>query len=105
MKIYNVIYRPEAVSDIFDVDRWVHSVSLDPVTAQRFTDRIWATCEKIGNAPLGGRPRDDLLPGLRTVPFEKKAIIAYRVDGETVEIVNVFYGGSDLILLRPKPAS
>lgn len=82
-------------------------MSLDPVTAQRFTDRIWAACEKIGNAPLGGRPRDDLLPGLRTVPFEKKAIIAYRVDGETVEIVNVFYGGSDYeaILLRPKPAS
>lgn len=35
---------------------------------------------------------DDLQAGLRTVPFEKSAVIAYRI-GETVDITNIFYGG------------
>lgn len=53
-----------------------------------------ARCRKIGDAPNGGRPRDDLEPGLRTVPFERTAIVAYRVT-DNVEITNVFYGGRD----------
>lgn len=75
--------------------RWVYEVSLDPVTAERFTARLVAACERIGNVPHGGRPRDDLLPGLRTVPFEKRAVIAYLVEAETVVITNVFCGGRD----------
>ena len=62
--------------------------------ALAFVRRIRARCHKIGDAPKGGRPRDDLQPGLRTVPFERSTVIAYRV-GNTVEIVNVFYGGRD----------
>ena len=95
VKVYKVSYRETAVADILDVYRWVYEVSLDPVTAERFTARLEAACERIGNVPLGGRPRDDLLPGLRTVPFEKRAVIAYLVEAETVVITNVFYGGRD----------
>lgn len=36
--------------------------------------------------------RDDLAPGLRIVPFEHSAVIAYHV-ADAVEIVNTFYGG------------
>jgi len=49
----------------------------------------------IGNAPHGGRSRDDIMPGLRTVPFEHSAVIAYIVDDGLVCIVNIFYGGRD----------
>ncbi|RWM92906.1 MAG: type II toxin-antitoxin system RelE/ParE family toxin [Mesorhizobium sp.] len=35
------------------------------------------------------------MPGLRTVPFEHSAIIAYVVEGDLVRIVNIFYGGRD----------
>ena len=95
VKVYKVTYRETATADILDVYRWVCEVSLDPVTAERFTARLVAACERIGNVPHGGRPRDDLLPGLRTVPFEKRAVIAYLVEAETVVITNVFYGGRD----------
>jgi toxin ParE1/3/4 len=95
VKVYKVTYRETAVADILDVYRWVYEISLDPVTAERFTARLEATCQRIGNVPLGGRPRDDLLTGLRTVPFEKRAVIAYLVEGETVVVTNVFYGGRD----------
>ena len=95
VKVYKVSYREAASTDILDVYRWVYEVSLDPVTAERFTARLVAACQKIGEIPLGGRPRDDLSPGLRTVPFEKRAVIAYLIEAETVVITNVFYGGRD----------
>lgn len=95
MKRYSVTYREEAASDLAAIYRWVYEASLDPITAERFLQRILAMCEKIGTMPHGGRPRDDLLPGLRTFPFEKRAVIAYRVGDDTVEITNVFYGGRD----------
>jgi toxin ParE1/3/4 len=44
---------------------------------------------------MGGIARDDLHPGLRTVPFEHTAVIAYVVEDDQVCITNVFYGGRD----------
>jgi toxin ParE1/3/4 len=95
LKRFNVTYRDSASADILDIYRWVYELSLDPVTAERFTARLMAACERIGDIPLGGRPRDDLLQGLRTVAFEKRAVIAYMVSDATVTITNVFYGGRD----------
>jgi toxin ParE1/3/4 len=45
--------------------------------------------------PKGGTRRDDLEPGMRTVPFEHSAIIAYKVEEKSVVIINIFYGGRD----------
>ena len=39
--------------------------------------------------------RDDLIPGLRIVPFERSALIAYVVDADAVRIISIFYGGRD----------
>ena len=89
-----IIYRPGAIADlqrIFDV---IAESSGSDLVAQRFIDRIMQRCSKIGDAPRGGRPRDDLKPGLRTIPFERTALIAYRIS-DLVEIINVFYGGRD----------
>ncbi len=95
MNRFKVTYQESAAADILDIYRWVYEVSLDPVAADRFTARLIAACERIGDIPHGGRSRDDLLTGLRTVPFERRAVIAYVVTDETVCITNVFYGGRD----------
>jgi toxin ParE1/3/4 len=95
VKTFRVTYREAASADILDVYRWVYAASLDPVTAERFTAQLLSACERIGDAPLAGRPRDDLFPGLRTMAFEKRAVIAYLVEADTVVITNVFYGGRD----------
>jgi hypothetical protein len=55
--------------------------------------RICIWLERIGNVPIIAR--DDLQPGLRTVPFEHSAVIAYVVEGDQVSVINVFYGGRD----------
>ncbi|MCJ2096478.1 type II toxin-antitoxin system RelE/ParE family toxin [Methylobacterium sp. J-072] len=93
MRRLEVVFRAEAEFDLLQIYRWVYVASRDPDVADRFLDRLVSRCERIGDAPHGGRPRDDLEPGLRTVSFERSAVIAYRIDGDRVEIVNVFYGG------------
>lgn len=95
MRRHEIKYRPEAVADLDDVFRFVLRLSDSQATAERFIGRILARCQRIGNVPLGGRPRDDLEPGLRIVPFEKTTVVAYKVETDCVRIVNVFYGGRD----------
>lgn len=92
-------YRPAAVDDIEDIFRGVLRVSASAEVARRYVERIRARCRRILLAPQGGRPRDDLAPGLRTVPFERRAVIVYRIIGDVVEITNVFYGGRDYAAL------
>lgn len=54
--------------------------------------------------PHGGRPRDDMAPGLRTVPFERVAVVAYLVEDDLVRFTDVFYGGRDFeALTRDHP--
>ena len=95
MRRLPVAYRPEARTDLADIFRTVLRVSQHVPTARGFVQRIKDRCERIGDAPHGGRPRDDLEPGLRTVPFEHSAVITYRVEPGRVRISNVFYGGRD----------
>lgn len=95
MRRFAVEYREEASADIEDIFDYVLKRSADLVTARRFAERIYARCESIGDAPLGGVSRPDLGKGIRMVPFEKSAVILYVVEGETVVIVNIFAGGRD----------
>ncbi len=95
MEKFEVVFRPEAADDLAEIHRWIVEASGEPGIAAAFTARIVAFCEKIGAMAHAGRPRDDLWPGLRTLPFEKRTVIAYRIAGGQVEITNVFHGGRD----------
>lgn len=95
MRRLEVRYQKEAVDDLDTIFATVLRGSASVVIAIGFIERIKARCERIGNAPHGGRPRDDLDPGLRTVPFEHTAVIVYRVERDCVRITNIFYGGRD----------
>lgn len=74
---------------------WLRRAGVSTRIRQAFIKRIRERCRRIGDAPHGGRTRDDLKPGLRTVPFEGRTVIAYTVDGDHVVITNIFYGGRD----------
>ena len=47
----------------------------------------------LASFPERGTRRDDILPGLRTIGFEHRASIAFRVTGEQVEIMAIAYAG------------
>ena len=104
MRRVKVTFRPDAIADLQHIYRLVATASGSNAVASKFVVRIMARCRKIGDVPHGGRPRDDLVPGLRIVPFEHTAVIAYHAEAR-VEIVNVFYGGRDYErLFRNDPA-
>ena len=95
MKRLPVEYRPTAAADLENIFTYVLSKSRNPVTAIGYTDRIFARCESIGDAPFGGVSRSDLGEGIRMVPFEKSVVILYVVEQHHVSITNVFAGGMD----------
>jgi toxin ParE1/3/4 len=45
--------------------------------------------------PHRGRTRDDLRPGLRTIGFRRRVVIAFAVFEDAVTVVGIFYGGRD----------
>jgi toxin ParE1/3/4 len=95
MRRLKVVLREEAVADLAEIYNHIARISGSHVTAIGFVRRIKMRCQRIGNVPMGGIARDDLQPGLRTVPFEHSAVIAYVVEDDQVSVTNVFYGGRD----------
>jgi toxin ParE1/3/4 len=63
--------------------------------ADGYIGRILFFCESLKTFPLRGTARDDLLPGLRTIGFERRVTIAFVVTTKFVLIEGVFYGGQD----------
>jgi toxin ParE1/3/4 len=57
-------------------------------------ERLIAACVRLEDLPNRGAPRDEILPGLRILGFERRVAIAYRV-ADSIEILRVFYGGQD----------
>jgi toxin ParE1/3/4 len=64
-------------------------------TADGYIRRIVAFCAGLSMFPLRGAARDDLLPGLRTIGFERRATISFMVSADAVLIEGVFYGGEN----------
>ena len=100
MKRYTVGLEPEAQADFDDIYGWIARAAGLSV-ADAFTERLRNYCEKLDVTPLRARPRDDLMPGLRVVTFEKSVSIAYRVQNDRVDILRFAYRGRDLKRLFP----
>lgn len=103
MRVLEVEYQPDALSDLEDIYQFVVRLSGSAAVAERFVGRIIDQCDRIGELPFMGTARDDLRPGLRTVGFERRAVIAYTIEPECVRITNVFYGGRDYEALYRDP--
>ncbi|MBZ9882286.1 type II toxin-antitoxin system RelE/ParE family toxin [Mesorhizobium sp. CA10] len=90
-----VVLSENAISDLEAIGSYILEKGGSENVANGFMDRVRERCRSIGNAPRRGRSRDDIAPGLRTVPFEHSAVITYVVESDVVLILNIFYGGRD----------
>ena len=95
MRRLEVVFSRDSLRDLRDIYVWIASNGAGPLTAERYTRRIEDRCNDIGSAPGAGRARNDPLPGLRLITFERSATIAYREVGHVVEILNIFGAGRD----------
>jgi toxin ParE1/3/4 len=91
---FKVFFRPRAEADLIALYRYVAETSGLSI-AGGYIDRIEAACMRLTTFPNRGRKRDDLAPGLRTIAFERRVTIAYRVLKTRVEIVTIAYAGRD----------
>lgn len=91
---YEVSFRPQAEEDLFELYRYI-AAEAGVEVAGAYVERIEAACLGLETFPHRGRARDDIRPGLRTMGFERRAVIAYRILGREVVIARIFYGGQD----------
>ena len=66
---------------------------------------IMDRCDRLADFPMVGVAHDDIRPGLRTLGYRRRAVIAFTVTEATVEIIGVHYGGRDIdTILRAEDA-
>jgi toxin ParE1/3/4 len=85
-----------AEQDLFDIFDYIADSSKNPGIARRFTATLEDQCRKLAQWPAPqGRPRNNLRPDLRSIPFGNYVIFFRYVD-EAVEIVNIVEGHRDI---------
>lgn len=104
MKAYRVAFRREALLQLEELYDYVADAG-SPQNAARYTEAIVDFCEELGTFPRRGASRDDIRPGLRTIGFAKRVVIAYAILDNTVAILGVFYGGRDYESLLIDPTA
>jgi toxin ParE1/3/4 len=89
-----VRFRPAAQADLLSIYLYIADHA-GPSVAAGYVARMRQACQKLDLMPLRGRPREDLGIGIRTLAFEGRATIAYRVDDVGVRILRIFAAGRD----------
>jgi toxin ParE1/3/4 len=89
-----VIFTPRAERHVDSLHEYITGRSSEG-RADGYIARIVAFCTGLTTFPLRGQRRDDLLPSLRTIGFERRITIAFVVTANAVLIEGIFYGGQD----------
>ena len=92
-----------ADADLFEISLYLaRQGSID--TAERFIDAVHLQFERLVDHPGMGRAREELAPGLRSIP-EGKYVIFYRSTQEGILIVPVLHGSRDAkrVFKGPEP--
>ena len=90
-----VVYAPEARMHLEELYTWIADRSGNPRRAETFVSALLDFCETLPVFPFRGVARDDVRPGLRTVGYRRRVVIAFAVDDESIQILGVYYGGRD----------
>ena len=92
--IHRIVFRPAAQADLRALYDYIAGEAGHDI-AGAYLNRIEAACIALSTFPTRGNARDDLLPGLRIVGFERRVSIAFVVEADAVRILRIFYGGRD----------
>jgi toxin ParE1/3/4 len=98
----DVVFTPGAEDQLIELYRYISDADT-PEVAARYTEAIVAYCEELAVFPHRPKARDDIRPGLRTIGFRRRVVIAFAVLGQTLPIIGVFYSGRDYEAVLNKP--
>jgi toxin ParE1/3/4 len=91
---FDLVYLPRADADLDRIYHWL-APRAGAAVALAYVARIEAACQRLTDFPRRGSPREELKHGIRTVPFERRATIYYRVTETAVEIARILHRGLD----------
>ena len=97
LKIYSVEFAETAIRQIAAIREYI-AVEADGNIANRFASSVISHGEGLNLFPHRGSDRSDIRPGLRTISYKKRTVLAFDVDDteSIVTIYGVFYGGQDI---------
>lgn len=83
-----------AIDDIFDIYSYLKE-RIGHERAQAYAFRIEEFCRSPGRFSSRGRSRNDLRAGLRSMTFESRAVIVYRITDSNIDVLRVIHGAQD----------
>jgi toxin ParE1/3/4 len=92
---HSIRFAAAALADLQSIFPYVAEAAGNEV-AEAYQQRLRTACLALADYPDRGSPRADLVAGLRTVSFERRAVIAYRVEADSVRILRVLHRGRDM---------
>jgi plasmid stabilization system protein ParE len=93
-----VIFAPEALTDLFDLYDDI-AADAGAERARNYTDGIVVTCRNLVTFPERGTLRNDLPQGLRTTTYRRRVTIAFHITTTQVVVDRILYGGRELSAL------
>jgi toxin ParE1/3/4 len=96
--VRELVYRPLAQEDLAEI--YLRRAELEGfASGAELLSAIQDRCEGLTSFSERGTPRAEIGAGVRSIPFRRKAAIAYVVRPDAVVIIGVMYGGRDLAAL------
>lgn len=94
MTPYASSYAPSAEADLANLYDYIAERASESI-ARNYINRIQDECESLAHTPMRGTIRDELGPNLRSIGFERRATILFRVERKVrkVTVLGVSYGG------------
>jgi toxin ParE1/3/4 len=92
VKTYRIVWSAPAQDRFLALYEWIADHAGKAV-ADDYADALVTHVAKLSTFPERGTPRNDLRPGIRTIPYRRRTIIAYRVLDDEVEISALVHGG------------
>ena len=89
-----ILFHPLADGDLEAIYNFIAKDS--PGRSIAFVRKLRKFCFGLGDMPLRGRVHYDLATGVRTIIFQKRVVVAYRVLGNDLTILRLIYAGRDM---------
>lgn len=99
---YRVLFTPEAEDYLDQLYNYIAEAT-DNRIAARYVDAVIGYCEGLAEFPGRGRARGDIRPGLRTISYKKRTVIAFAIRNDTVLVLGIFHGGRDYETILSEP--
>jgi toxin ParE1/3/4 len=90
--MYQVVISRRATAHLKTIYRYIAKASY-PSYAEDYVEAIRAECRALANLPQRGTDCSSIRPNVRIIGFRRSATIAFRITGDTVTIIGVYYRG------------